>query len=446
MTAMFTQVRGAVDKIDDSLLDKAQGVVATAGFPQEYQGTDIGVIFERLRESRDLLRRLADDGYLSSLPFGVLSSLGSFISGALSHLQPLADGNNTVDNFAAQAEALREVILRYGMDRLDGEPAADEQKKAALASLIAEARKLRRELTTTLKKSPQIEQLISRSQEVLTQIQSHQQEAAEQQETAASSAQDAREALVAATQNGEQVAAALKSVQDRRDEVIAHQSTIEDLHEKVAEIRANVIQIEQRADGTIAQNTHKTDDIISRLNEQQEATQRALEHATGVSLFHSYDQRQGQLARAKLWWLSGLVVALASVGWATYWIAAAAFPFTDAFWIKLPVGSVLVYAVIFCMNQYGRERRLEEIYAFKSKVSVSLEAYRGLIERLLTLMEGVPEGDPRATYTQFVIASVDKIFQPPSEYGRGDEGKADTVELSADMLRKIVSNALSKGG
>jgi hypothetical protein len=54
-----------------------------------------------------------------------------------------------------------------------------------------------------------------------------------------------------------------------------------------------------------------------------------------------------------------------------------------AFYLKLSLSLPLIYAITFCTVQYSRERKLEEEYAFKSNISVSLDPYRELVEKLV---------------------------------------------------------------
>jgi len=110
-------------------------------------------------------------------------------------------------------------------------------------------------------------------------------------------------------------------------------------------------------------------------------------------------------------WAIGLLV-IVSAG-VTAWIAHEAQYYSAnsfAFWIKLSLTIPLGFALAFCTVQYSRERRLEEEYAFKSSVSVSLNPYRDMI---LTIVE--KGGVDLAKYTDFVIDSVRNVFTPPTD-------------------------------
>ena len=81
-----------------------------------------------------------------------------------------------------------------------------------------------------------------------------------------------------------------------------------------------------------------------------------------------------------------------------------------AFWIKLSMNVPLGFLISFCTIQYNRERRLEEEYAFKASISVSLTPYRDLIYQILEKDDAIKDG----SYTAFVIDSVRNIFSSPT--------------------------------
>src|SRR6185437_4427208 len=111
------------------------------------------------------------------------------------------------------------------------------------------------------------------------------------------------------------------------------------------------------------------------------------------------------------WAIAALVVISAAV---TIWIAHEAQYYSVnsfAFWVKLSLTVPLGFALTFCTVQYSRERRLEEEYAFKSSISVSLNPYRDLIHSMLEKDSNVDQ----AKYTDFVIESVKNVFTPPTD-------------------------------
>jgi hypothetical protein len=84
--------------------------------------------------------------------------------------------------------------------------------------------------------------------------------------------------------------------------------------------------------------------------------------------------------------------------------------YNAAFYLKLSISIPIVYAIAFCNVQYSRERRLEEEYAFKSSISISLDPYQRLVGELVD--KSKPE--ELSKYTAFIIESVNKVFTSPT--------------------------------
>ena len=82
-----------------------------------------------------------------------------------------------------------------------------------------------------------------------------------------------------------------------------------------------------------------------------------------------------------------------------------------AYLAKLALSLPVIYAISFCSIQYGKERRLEEEYAFKASISVSLTPYQDLVDKLVDMK--IPE--ERAKYTEFIIDSITSIFSSPTD-------------------------------
>ncbi|MCL4558955.1 MAG: hypothetical protein M1491_10120 [Deltaproteobacteria bacterium] len=133
------------------------------------------------------------------------------------------------------------------------------------------------------------------------------------------------------------------------------------------------------------------------------------------------------------------LLAIASIAWPGYVIDTSRSIMDTAFYLKLTLTIPLLLAFWFCEAQYGRERRLEEEYAFKANISISLVPFQELISKL------VRKEDPKEIdkYSAFVIDSVNKVFSSPTEkIFEKDEKKAEINNqegLSVDILKKVVS-------
>jgi hypothetical protein len=177
--------------------------------------------------------------------------------------------------------------------------------------------------------------------------------------------------------------------------------------------KLKVDEIAEKSDAAIAAGDREFKRLASELDELEGRIRESIERATGYSLFHSFQKRQLDLAKSKKFW--GIALACA-VGVSL--LASAGFIYSlryvqvynAAFYLKLSISLPLIYAIAFCSLQYGRERRLEEEYAFKSAISISLDPYQKLIGQLVDQKK--PE--ELAKHTAFVIDSVNRVFTSPT--------------------------------
>ena len=171
--------------------------------------------------------------------------------------------------------------------------------------------------------------------------------------------------------------------------------------------------------------------LVDNLDELEGRIRVSIERATGYSLFQSFQKRQLDIAAAKRFWgyALGCVVALALFA-SIFLIYHLPQAYNAAFYLKLSISVPLIYAIAFCNLQYSRERLLEEEYAFKSNISVSLEPYQKLVEKLID--KDRPE--ELSKYTAFIIDSVARVYTSPT--GQVFETQED--KNSAEKLIKAL--------
>jgi hypothetical protein len=187
--------------------------------------------------------------------------------------------------------------------------------------------------------------------------------------------------------------------------------------------------------------------LVDNLEELEGRIRESIERATGYGLFHSFQTRQLAIAAEKTFWSRALFCAvfvslLASVGFiiSLHWVKT----YNAAFYLKLSISIPLIYAIAFCNVQYSRERRLEEEYAFKSNISISLDPYQRLVRQLVD--QEKPE--EVAKYTAFVIESVNKVFTSPTttifdDKGTDVSGVQKLLKSLGDLIDPLVK-ALKK--
>lgn len=199
-------------------------------------------------------------------------------------------------------------------------------------------------------------------------------------------------------------------------------------------------KLNQRSSETIESNQKKTGVLIDELANLKEQIREQIQQATGFQLFGAFQSRQNEIAKSKsrwVWAIAALVVISAGV---TIWIAHEAQSYSVnsfAFWVKLSLTVPLGFALTFCTVQYSRERRLEEEYAFKSSVSVSLNPYRELIQSIVE-----KGGTDLSKYTDFVIDSVRNVFTPPTDKVFEGEKKSGLTEKTLKQTAEIIGSVV----
>ena len=161
----------------------------------------------------------------------------------------------------------------------------------------------------------------------------------------------------------------------------------------------------------IDENKKETEKLISNLKLLEESIRVQIEKATGFTLFHSFQKRQEQIAKAKNKWTISIFGLVLISMFLTSYIVYTTGSFDYVFYLKLTLTIPIVYLLTFCTLQYSRERRLEEEYAFKSNISISLTPYKDLVEKLT--VNQAPE--ERQKFINFMIDSISKVYNSPTD-------------------------------
>ena len=177
--------------------------------------------------------------------------------------------------------------------------------------------------------------------------------------------------------------------------------------------------------------------LVANLDELESRIRESIERATGYSLFQSFHTRQLDIAKAKRFWgytLASIVaLSLIASGIFIYELRYVQV-YNAAFYLKLSISIPLIYAIAFCNLQYSRERRLEEEYAFKSNISVSLEPYQKLVEKLVD--KSKPE--ELSKYTAFIIDSVTRVYSSPTGHIFETPGDSNSAEKLIKALGEFI--------
>jgi hypothetical protein len=229
-----------------------------------------------------------------------------------------------------------------------------------------------------------------------------------------------------------------------KSEQTEHSALITATQQRLDELEA---RLKVRSEETIEKNDADTKKHIEELKVLKESIKEQLAQATGFGQFGAYQSRQNSISKRKYFWVGAVGILAGTVVLLTYYIATTAGQsdlHSAAFWIKLSMNLPLAFLITFCTIQYNRERRLEEEYAFKASVSISLTPYRDLIYSILERDGALKDG----TYTRFVVDSVRSIFTSPTEKifdsPKGIEGIPEKALKTAAELIGTAAKAAAK--
>ena len=192
-----------------------------------------------------------------------------------------------------------------------------------------------------------------------------------------------------------------------------------------------------RADAIIDKNKEETMRLTNELDRLEGLIREKIQLATNYQLFHSFQTRQLAIAKGKNFWVWALaacvLVSICLSAWLITYLPYVKV-FNVAFYLKLSISLPIIFAITFCSVQYSHERRLEEEYAFKSNISISLDPYRKLVADLIdsTNLE------EKAKYTTFIISSIEKVFTSPLASAADPIESTNAVEQILKALGGVV--------
>ena len=214
----------------------------------------------------------------------------------------------------------------------------------------------------------------------------------------------------------------LTSIKARLDEATTNA-------EKIKQIETQAKVFKDTLDEYIENMTSKTEEIESKTKEFKENTQEIIEtnkelteeikeqlqKATGVSLFHMFQQRKTDLEKNQGKWLVGIIIAIVILIGFSIWIINS-LPtvaqnnnidwFKDAIF-KFTLSTPVIYLLYFLTDRYTKLRRLIEEYAFKSAISLALTPYFELVQGL--------DDETQEKDKDFLIAVIGNIFKTPTD-------------------------------
>lgn len=343
--------------------------------------------FINLTAARSMLMDAIEKKKLIQLPITVQNTIISSLEAIAKYQSGLMSGSDEIVNLGVAIEQLNASIWTYGLHNLSDEVLGYQTKLNQLKDMEVEARKLKNELESGIQVKEDLNRCFVES---VAQVEVLQKNVA----SAAESATSATTELAKTTEASQKVSALLITIQQSETtttqqlseakasnaEVGALEKRIKEFYADIDAYRTHMTATDNFASKTVLDNNEAISNMIRRLAALEEQIKAQIQKATGFSLFHSFQTRQESLRNASRFWGVALgVLVLVSIA-LTVVVMTTTKNFDTAFFLKLSLSIPIIYAITFCNVQYAHERKMEEEYAFKSNISISLVPYQELVE------------------------------------------------------------------
>lgn len=402
--------------------------------------------FINLSSIRNILADAIQKKKLIQLPISVQTTLLANLESISRSLTNLVNGTDEVENLSKSIEQLNVAIWQYGFYNLSDEVLGFLDKMNQLKKQEVELANLRRELQNALKQKKALENILEQANGSIktlagfvTQSEDNSKQAKESLASATQASEKASALLAAIQQNDTSSTQLLSKTKTSNAEVLALEPKIKEFYSQVEQYRTKMNSTSEQAQKVVESNTNAIAELVGNLKSLEGQIKVQIEKATGFSLFHSFQTRQLELAKSKNFWIWALG-ALVLASWAvSIFVITTTVNFDVAFFGKLSMTIPLIYAIFFCTVQYGRERKLEEEYAFKSNISISLIPYQELVEKLV---DNKQEGE-RQKFTAFIIDAITKVYTSPTDKVFDTEHKSKTEGIEpSKQLEKILKSVI----
>jgi predicted nucleic acid-binding Zn-ribbon protein len=364
-------------------------------------GLDPKVAQQRLEELRGYVAEVESasrdaTGKLNT----AVSKLSQEVDGALASVaERRAAYEKSVDEQVKAIEPQVAAVVAHAGETTALSDAAKKELES-LQKICGDAVKAQNELADLLTLvTEQSKKIVESANLALTNSQVAEKQTSELSATAKAQAQAATDAKAGVNQQ-------LESITAFYGEIERHKKQMLDLQN---EATATATALKKSTDETLADLKGRTDQIVATNEKLIGQIKDHLRKAIGISLFTAFDKRRGSLFWGMIVWAllltGGLVVAVVAALKFANAVATAQLD-TAVILARLLMGIPVAFWVVFAARQYSRERRAQEEYAFKATISVSLDPYRELIEKMRT--------GPSAQDIPFLEDRIKDIFDNPT--------------------------------
>lgn len=402
--------------------------------------------FINLNSAKAVLVDSIEKRKLIQLPISIQKVLLANLEAISRSLTNLINGTDEIENLSNNIEQLNVSIWQYGLHNLSDELLGFLNKMNQLKKQEVEIANQKKEIKSALAQKKALDNLVSKANtaveninQIVAQSENNKNKTEEIVSSTTQSNQNATALLSTIQQNETTSNQLLANTKTSNSEVTALEPKIKEFYSKIDQYRNDISSTTEDAEEAVKTNKEETEKLINHLKQLEDQIKVQIEKATGFSLFHSFQTRQYELAKSKKFWIYALgFLVLASWGVSIFVIQTTT-NFDVAFFGKLSMTLPLIYAIYFCTVHYGRERKLEEEYAFKSNISISLIPYQELVEKLVNN----DQPGEREKYTAFIIDAITKVYTSPTDKVFENEQKisGSPVDVSK-QLEKILKSII----
>lgn len=442
MVNVTTEMREALSTLSNEAITSGTQKIDESSWHKAEWDIPWAETITNLTNSRDLLLALLSGDILRQIPLKIQKDLLENVKALSRYFTDLMNGSDSTQNIVNVTEELYSTIWKYRLNNLDEKFLGYETKMNQLKNLETEARKLTSELKDGLGLKDKMNQLVVNSEltissitENLNKSQSSLLVTDENRDKTIAISLEASAKQATITENEKQVQTLLSEVKASNTEVKSLENNIKQFFAQVDVYRSTIESTSANAKNVIDGNNKQKDLIISELKEIEIEIRDRLQKATGISLFHSFDTRRENIANAKNTWFKRLLWAIGGAVILGIWIAIAHKDdvgmniASNAFFLKLSLSIPIGFAIYFCAAQYNKERKLEEEYAFKSNISLSLSPYEEFVKGTIDSSNA----NEREKYTKFIIDSIANVYESPTDR----VFRSDSNEIKDSSLEKM---------
>jgi len=228
----------------------------------------------------------------------------------------------------------------------------------------------------------------------------------------------------------------------------ANKNTIETLKTNIAtleqKITENIEDYKKRFNDVITQNERslelikEADDLQKKILSQKQEVENLIGAAADGSLGTHFKERKKQI-QTNIFILIGLVAA--SLLFTLYWVSKVfnGFDINNSDWIHFVINvlrtSPAWFLVWWFISRYSKERKLQEEYAFKSAIAMTMREHSKLLKATDS-----GEVDNRDSQQIMLLRAMNNIYSPPDtkQSKEGDNINPKNVEGFISKLTELI--------